>query len=180
MRTLRYLNILIITCLASVCNCSGQTKSEQIKTIRKEFQTINADTTLKQVTLENEEFLGDNIGDGGGKLTGLYKNKSIKKIQLWLGLSNGIETKEYYFKDGQLIFVYERFKSFGYDEKKGQMDYDKTSTTFEGRYYFQNQKLISQSVKGENRHDDEVTNPAIFIDQVIEHLKALNKKYNAS
>ena len=106
--------------------------------------------------------MGDNIGDGGGKLTGFYKDKSIKKILLWLGLSNGIETKKYYFKDDQLIFVYERFKTFGYEEKKGQMDYDKTITTFEGRYYFQNQKLISKSVKGENRHDDEVNNPANF------------------
>ena len=128
MRTLLYLNILVITCLASVCNSSAQTRSDQINIIRKEFQAINADTTLKKVTLENEEFLGDNIGDGGGKLTGFYKDKSIKKILLWLG-----------------------------------------------RYYFQNQKLISKSVKGENRHDDEVNNPAILIDQVIEHLKCLTQ-----
>jgi len=74
------------------------------------------------VTLENEEFLGDGIGDGGGELNGSFKGKAIKKIYLWLGLSNGIETKEFYFKDGQLIFVYETFKTFGYDEKKGQMN----------------------------------------------------------
>ena len=175
-----YFNILVVTWLASVCSCLGQTNPEQITEIRKEFQTINADTTLKKITVENEEFLGDNIGDGGGKLTGFYKKKSIKKIVLWLGLSTGTEIKEYYFKEDQLIFVYEKFNSFEYDEKKGQMDYNTSTTTFEGRYYFHNQKLIDKTLKGKNRHDDEVRDPEIFIDQGIEHAKLLNKKYNAS
>jgi len=160
-----------------ITTSAGQTMSDQIKSIRKEFQVINSDTTLKKVTLENEEFLGENIGDGGGELDGLFKDKAIKKIYLWLGLSNGIETKEYYFKDGQLIFVYEKFKRFGYDQKKGQMDYDKTTTTFEARYYFNNQKLIHQIVKGQNRHDDEIEDPGkVFIVQANEHLNLLTKK----
>jgi hypothetical protein len=175
MGTLRYLTILLFTGL-SISNLSGQTTSEQIKAIRREFQTINADTTLRKITLENEEFLGDNIGDGGGELKGFYKGKAIKKIHLWLGLSNGTESKEFYFQDGQLIFVYEKFKTFGYDEKKGQMDYDKTTTTFEGRYYFKNQKLISQSTKGQNRHDDEAADPSVFLEQANEDLNLLNKK----
>jgi hypothetical protein len=81
----------------------------------------------------------------GGQLNGSFKGKAIKKIYLWLGLSNGIETKEFYFKDGQLIFVYETFKTFGYDEKKGQMNYDKTTITFEGRYYFLKRREAAQS-----------------------------------
>ena len=180
MRTLRYLMIFTFTSLTSISKLSAQTTSEQIKAIRSEFQAINADTGLKRVTLENEEFLGDNIGDGGGELNGFFKGKAIKKIHLWLGISNGIETKEFYFKDGQLIFVYETFKTFGYDQKKGQMDYNKTTTTFEGRYYFKNQKLISKSVKGKNRHDDEETNPEVFIQQANENLNYLTKKNNAS
>ena len=35
----------------------AQTKDEQIKLIRKKFEVINKDTTLKKVVLENEEFL---------------------------------------------------------------------------------------------------------------------------
>ena len=55
----------------------AQTKNEQIKSIRKKFETINRDTTLRKITLENEEFL-INMPDGGGELTGYYKSKEIK------------------------------------------------------------------------------------------------------
>ena len=81
----------------------AQSKDEQIKLIRKKFETINKDTTLKKVELENEEFLS-NMTDGGGKLTGFYKNNEIKKIYEWIGLSNGISIKEFYFDKEQLIF----------------------------------------------------------------------------
>src|SRR5206468_6736312 len=96
MGILRNYIILLLTMPTLITTSAGQTMSGQIKSIRKEFQVINSDTTLKKVTLENEEFLGETIGDGGGELDGLFKDKAIKKIYLWLGLSNGIETKEYY------------------------------------------------------------------------------------
>jgi hypothetical protein len=177
MNILHKLITFLIATLALTMTSFGQLKSDQIKTIRNEFQAINSDTTLKKVTLENEEFLGENIGDGGGELTGFFKGKTIKKIHLWLGLSNGIEIKEYYFNDGQLIFVYEKFKTFGYDQKKGQMDYDKTTTTFEGRYYFNNQKLIDQKEKGQNRNDDERADPGkVLLAQANNHLNLLIKK----
>ena len=54
----------------------AQTKDEQIKLIRKKFEIVNRDTTLRKVTLENEEFL-TNMTDGGGELAGFYKNKEI-------------------------------------------------------------------------------------------------------
>ena len=95
----------------------AQTKNEQIKLIRKKFEIVNRDTTLRKVNLENEEFL-TNMTDGGGELTGFYKNKEIKKIYEWIGLSNGISIKEFYFESGQLIFVYEKFDSFVFDDKR--------------------------------------------------------------
>src|SRR6186997_488445 len=125
----------------------AQTKDEQIKLIRKKFEAINKDTTLRMVTLENEAFLS-NMTDGGGKLTGFYKNKEIKKIYEWIGLSNGISIKEFYFDKGQLIFVYEKFDSFVFDDKKEEFDLAKTKTVFEGRYYFRNKKIFSESIKG--------------------------------
>src|SRR6187399_2214269 len=95
----------------------AQTKDEQIKLIRKKFEIINKDSTLRKVVLENEDFLS-NMTDGGGKLTGFYKDKEIKKIYEWIGLSNGISIKEFYFDKERLIFVYEKFDSFVFDDKK--------------------------------------------------------------
>ena len=156
----------------------AQTKDEQIKLIRKKFETINKDTTLKKVVLENEEFLS-NMTDGGGKLTGFYKNKEIKKIYEWIGLSNGISIKEFYFDKGQLIFVYEKFDSFVFDDKKNEFDLTKTKTIFEGRYYFENKKLFSRSTKGDKSlaARGESTEDGL-IERATENLETLSKKTN--
>jgi len=176
MVALRNSIILPVLLFALNVSTSGQINSAQIKSIKREFQAVNSDTTLKKVILENEDFLGENIGDGGGKLIGFFKNNTVRKIYQWLGLSNGIEIKEYYFKNGQLIFVYELFKRFEYDQIKNQMNYDKISTTFEGRYYFKNGKLIDQLVKGQNRHD-EISNPGeLLIKEAFNNLKLIKTK----
>jgi len=156
----------------------AQTKDEQIKLIRKKFEVINKDTTLRKVVLDNEEFL-ENMTDGGGKLAGFYRNKEIKKIYEWIGLSNGISIKEFYFDNGQLIFVYEKFDSFVFDAKKNEFDFTKTKTVFEGRYYFSNKKLFNKSTKG-NRAlsaQDESTEESL-VERANENLETLNKKSN--
>jgi hypothetical protein len=154
----------------------AQTRDEQIKLIRKKFEIINKDTTLRKVTLENEEFL-TNMTDGGGELTGFYKNKEIKKIYEWIGLSNGISIKEFYFDKGQLIFVYEKFDSFVFDDKKNEFDHTKTKTVFEGRYYFSNKKLISKSTKGDKSlaAQDESTGKGL-LESADDNMRLLNKK----
>lgn len=128
---------ILFTSFFLVTTSFAQSPSDQIKLIRKEFQIINSDTTLKKITLDGEDFL-DNVPDGGAELSGYYKNRQIKKIYQWIGLSRGNEITEYYFKDGQVIFAYQKFESFIYNEKQGEMDYTKTKTTFEGRYYYNN------------------------------------------
>ena len=156
----------------------AQTRDEQIKLIRKKFEIINKDTTFRKVTLENEEFL-TNMTDGGGELTGFYKNKEVKKIYEWVGLSNGISVKEFYFDKGQLIFVYEKFDSFVFDDKKNEFDLTKNKTIFEGRYYFNNKKLFSRSTKGDKSlaARDESTEEGL-IERANENLEVLSKKTN--
>ena len=154
----------------------AQTKNEQIKLIRKKFEIVNRDTTLRKVNLENEEFL-TNMTDGGGELTGFYKNKEIKKIYEWIGLSNGISIKEFYFESGQLIFVYEKFDSFVFDDKKEEFDLDKIKTIFEGRYYFSNKKLFSESTKGNKSlaAQDKSTGKGL-LKSADNNMRLLNKK----
>ena len=156
----------------------AQSKNEQIKQIRKTFEIINKNTTLRKVTLENEEFL-INVTDGGGELTGFYKGTEIKKINEWIGLSNGISIKEFYFDNGQLMFVYEKFDSFVFDAKKDEFDLTKTKTIFEGRYYFSNKKLFSKSTRGDSdlSAQDESTEESL-IGRANENLETLNKKSN--
>lgn len=154
----------------------AQTKDEQFKLIRKQVEAINKDTSLRKITLENEEFL-TNMTDGGGKLVGFYKNKEIKKIYEWIGLSNGISIKEFYFDKGQLIFVYEKFNSFVFDDEKNEFDLTKIKTIFEGRYYFSDKRLFSKSTKGNKSlaARDESTEKGL-LESVNENLKMLNKK----
>jgi hypothetical protein len=154
----------------------AQTKEEQIKSIRKKFEIINRDTTLRKIALENEEFL-TNMTDGGGELTGFYKNKEVKKIYEWIGLSNGISTKEFYFDKEQLIFVYEKFDSFVFDDKKNEFDLTKIKTIFEGRYYFSNKKLFSESKKGDKSlaAQDESTGNGL-LKSADDNMRLLNNK----
>jgi hypothetical protein len=133
----------------------GQNKAELIKVIWKDFQAINNHTTLKKKILQNEEFL-ENIPDGGGELTGYYKNDSIVKIVEWIGLSYGNRTREFYFRKTQLFFVYEKFESFARNDTTGEADLSKIKTSFEGRYYFHNNKLTEQKTSGKRTFQDEL------------------------
>jgi hypothetical protein len=146
--------ILATTLTFALAPAHAQDKTTLISAIRKEFNAINHDTTLKKVVLENEEFLPD-MTDGGGQLSGFYQAGQIRKIVSWVGRSNGNEVCEFYFQDGTLIFVYAQFNSFVYDEKAQTLRLDATEKTFEGRYYFHNGKLIEQVIAGRDRFEAE-------------------------
>jgi hypothetical protein len=132
---------------------NSQVKSDLIKTIRKDFQTINADTTLRRVELDEDEFL-ENTPDGGGELVGFYKENNLEKIYEWIGLSYGNRTREFYFNHNKLFFVYEKFESFVVNNKTNELDHGKVMTTFEGRYYFNNKKLIEQKISGQRTFEE--------------------------
>ena len=150
----------------------AQSKAVLIAAIRKDFQAINADQTLSKKTLSDEQFL-ENQPDGGGELTGYYKNDTIVKIVEWIGLSYGNRTREFYFKKGQLFFVYEKFESFVIkDSTEGEIDHSSVTTTFEGRYYFNKDKLIDQKILGKRTFDE---GSATVIKQLVAAAKE-NKK----
>lgn len=144
--------------------------------IRNEFQSINKDQALTKVILSNEQFLKQ-TPDGGGQLTGFYKNGELKKIVRWFGLSNGNEIFEFYFKNNKLIFVYEEFNSFFYNEKTQSLILDSTYKSFAGRYYFMNEKLVDQVTRGHNRFEDDAIDPEnILLKEALELKRILLKK----
>ncbi len=170
--------IFILPSILTLCffNASGQEKAKHINDIRKEFKSINSDSTLIKVVLNNEEFL-DHATDGGGQLTGFYKGGQLKKMVSWIGLSNGNEIFEFYFSNNKLIFVYEQFNSFIYDQEKEILRADTTERTFEGRYYFKDEKLIDQVTTGHNRFEDDSIDPEKTLStQADEYKKLLSRK----
>ena len=157
---------------------NSQVNSDLIKTIRKDFQTINADTTLKKVELDEEEFL-ENTPDGGGELIGFYKEINLVKIYEWIGLSYGNSTREFYFKHDKLFFVYEKFQSFVVNNKTNEIDHGKVRTTFEGRYYFNDKKLIDQKLSGQRTFEDK-NNDIVkeLLSEAKENFEIVNRKRN--
>ncbi|MFI5129407.1 MAG: hypothetical protein ACHQFX_05425 [Chitinophagales bacterium] len=155
----------------------AQSKTLLITAIRKDFQAINADKTLSKKTLTDEEFM-ENATDGGGELTGYYKKDSLVKIIEWIGLSFGNRTREFYLKNAKLFFVYEKFESFVVkDSTVAEIDHSKVTTTFEGRYYFNKDKLIEQKNSGKQSFEE--TPAAVMVELLNaakENIRLLNKQ----
>ncbi len=138
---------------------SGQDKENTIKDIKQKIQSINQDTNYQIVTVDNEAFLDTGFikqpGKGYGQLTGYFKNNKIYKILEIIGvkLLHDIATTEYYFSDGKLIFIYE-YEKYGPDisiDSTGTVDHKKTGFDFEGRYYFNNDKVINTLTSGQQQ-----------------------------
>ncbi len=174
MNTLKFIIVLFLT-LSVISVSHGQTKSEKVKSIRQVSQKINSDTTLKTLTLENEDFF-EQMPDGGGSLIGHFKNKSLLKITEWIGLSFGIKQFEYYFDKGKLIFVYATEKHFKYNDSLQQLDHDKLNVAYEGRYYFDKDKLIETKTKGIGSWDDPKALEQLFIEDAQKYYKLLISK----
>jgi hypothetical protein len=154
----------------------GQGRADKIAGIRLAFQKINKDSTLKKISSDDpEEFLG-HATDGGGQLTGYFKGDTILKIRLILGLSYGEITNEYYFTNGQLIFVYEMEKDFPFKDSTGTLDFENLVLGFEGRYYFDKDSLIQKVTKGKKRFDGQEENISSMLDSSRDLTKFLKPK----
>ena len=72
----RFKNLLLLSAFHSIIAVSfGQSDSEIIKTIRKEYVRINGLSSLQKVILNGGDFL-ENTPDGGAELTGYFKKDS--------------------------------------------------------------------------------------------------------
>lgn len=170
--------ILIVILTFHSTSLWGQKDSKLIEEIRKEFKLINSDTTLSSISLNNEEYL-ERMTDGGGHLTGYFKNGRIVKIVDWVGLSSGFKIVEFYYSNSKLIFVYKEFHSFIYDEAISGFRYDTTEKSFTGRYYFLDEKLIEYIAIGKNRFENNSLSPnQELLIESEKHKTAILKKRN--
>lgn len=162
MRDLYHYAIFFLAFVGILAGCSQMNEAQKIDEILREVSAINTIADLKEVTLDAEDFLAHQP-DNGAELIGYFENSSIRKVSLWVGISNGFETKDYYFEDNQLIFVHEQFNSFVYDTERDEFDVNRTEKTFIGRYYFKNEKLLNYETTGHNRFEDDTIDPGISL-----------------
>ena len=172
----RQATLLLFQILGLLTPLFGQTKEEKIKSVREKFQIINSDTTYQTKTLTNEQFL-EQMTDGGGELTGYFKNGQIKKIIELVGVSYCVRTFEYYFWDGELIFVYEKEEDFPYIDSIGALDFSKLELAFEGRYYFDSGVIIEVKTTGQKRipDDDGIDTGKKFLATAKENIQLLQE-----
>ena len=97
------------------------------------------------------------------------------RIKEWIGFSYGNRTREFYFRNNQLFFVYEQFDSFR--ETDDGLDHSNYGYRFQGRYYFQNGKLIKTLTSGKKlmAADDKNINKEL-LDSGKEYAILLSKK----
>jgi hypothetical protein len=167
---------LIIMLSLTHSSSYAQDISEKYASVKKVVTEINNDKTLTNVVMTNDEFLS-NRTDGGNELTGYYNGRELRKITIKNGLSDAIETFDYYFYNGTLVFIYEVRNGFVYDVKNQKYDYTKTEINFIGRYYFNKNKLIDSETTGHNRfEDDTIDMESTLLGEVNSVSKKLEEK----
>ena len=173
----RLLLLLIIQCVISTTVFSQDSATIKILTrIRTQVQSLNRETGFKVVRLDAEDFL-DGDPDGGAELKGYFKKGKPLKIYQFIGVSTGNELIEFYYSGDDLVFVFEAFKSFRVNKTNDGLDHSKTTITFEGRYYFDKNKLIHKIVTGTSHNADAPGYPEQFlITSSNDARKAFDKK----
>lgn len=153
---------------------SGQNKSDKIRQIRATCQQINENRALTQKTADEEKLFQGNAPDGGGSLVGYFDHGQLRKMDFTVGLSYGEITKSFYFEDGHLIFVYEKEKDFPVAADSLSLDHDQLQLSYEGRYYYDHQKMIHKITSGKKRiHEDSVPD---FLKEAREFASLLDTK----
>ena len=144
--------------------------------IKQVYRQTNDYKNCKVVTIDDtEEFLGF-AADNGGRLDGYYKDDTLKKIVVGVGLSNRIVQDEFYFDKGKLVFVYSIDKTYKFNDKTGEIDYSKFDKTTTARYYFNNDKLIETIISDKELEKTKQKDAKEYLSSSKDYEKVLNKK----
>ena len=129
---------------------------------------VNNLTDTTMVVLQNGNFTSKSY-DGGSKLTGVFFNNELIKITSWFGLSYGINSCDYYIKDGDLLVVEENFRGYDFNHATKQYDYSQVHIGANGWYVFKSGLLIDAASLGHWRFEDDSIDSEI---QLILEFKA--------
>ena len=155
----------------------GQGIIEKYPEIQIEKNQIDQNDSLETIKLENEEFL-ENMTDGGGRLIGPYdKNGIVRKIEVIVYISHGVQEYDFYLMDESPILIEDRFKQFAWNKESNSFDYSHFDGGFHGTYIFQNSHLKDQISLGHNRfEDDQIDIEETFISEYENYLEKIKKR----
>jgi hypothetical protein len=151
--------IPVILLLLSFQWVSAQTKSDTVKMIELQVQSMNKVSDYWTSVIQNEAFLDTAFirqpGQGYGQLTGYFKKGKVCMIKEMIGLRllHEIAYTNYYFAEGKLIYVYEE-EHEGPDifiDSAGTQDRRIDMPGFYAKYYFNNDKMIKRLEVGERK-----------------------------
>ncbi len=130
--------IVVLLLLAAVCTfassyaVSASTSADTIDVIRAQYVSINKNVArYKKVKKELSGYSAE-----GGEMDAYLDNKSVMKIVAHFYGEMGRADEDYYFWDGQLIFVFRREST--YDRPLS----GKIISTKENRFYFNKGHMI--------------------------------------
>ena len=175
----RNLIALTFSAVLTLTNSYGQGKADKSFThsqIKKVFQEVNDYKNYKIITIDDsEEFLGHGT-DNGGDLKGYYKGDSLKKIVEWVGLSNRVVQREYYFDKGKLVFVYTTDSRCKFNDSTEEPDCSKFDKVLKGRYYFHDDKLIDAILSDKAQEKTKQGDSKDFLTSSKDYMKLLNAR----
>lgn len=170
--------IIFVFLTISVSAVYGQNLLEKYPVVLSSKEKIDNDTSLRKLTLSNEEFM-EHV-DHGGELIGFYKDSVIVKVSVILYYSHGVERVNYYLEEKRVVslsFMDETFDMYPYNEETNEFDYSKTERNFHGQYLFKDNKLIDQISTGHNRlEDDTIDIDRTVNSELIFYLDMISKK----
>ncbi len=158
----------------------GQGKEdEKLSIIKDQIEVIDNYIKFETFYLDPEEFL-DKMEDHGSQLEGYYEHERLKKIVKKIGKPTADVVTTYYLWNDQLIYVnYQQRSYFESKDANGNrvMDYSRTSTNYESKYYYDNGTQIKTEKIGEPLKEIQ---PEDKFFAYVEKIKFLldNKYYN--
>lgn len=169
-------SILMFILILSL-SIQGQDLIDRYPEIQTEIKKVDEDASLKSIKLENGEFL-EQMTDGGGELKGLYDlTGSIRKIEVIMFISHGVQEYLFYLKDELPILIVDRFKQFAWNEETSTFDHSQFDGGFHGTYIFRDGHLIDQISLGHNRfEDDQIDIEETFISEFKGYLEKVKKR----
>lgn len=133
-KKIRHLFLILIT--FSCLNVSGQDHLDDlVNQIKMECEKINRESKIFKVTEEDVEGLSSE----GGLLKKLMDSKTLRKAELTLFGETGQSTTEYYFHNGEVIFVIKRTEMYKEPIYMGKTE---PASLEKDEMYFKNQILV--------------------------------------
>lgn len=147
----------------------GQGIDEKYPEVVKQIIEIDSNEDYKIVSFNEEELR--ELFKGRSRLFGMYQNGELQKMTLISAVDFGVESFDYYFSEGNLIYISETFDEV---TKKEELE---TNRSFCGRYFFKNNNMYDYETTGHNRFEDDNLDPeTILLAETNRNIKLLTDK----